>query len=204
MTAEGGTAHRRVVGIVLAGGRSRRFGRDKLAAEHRGRPLLEHPVTRLLELSDRVIVVLAHGADDPPIPRPDRVAFVRDEALDEGPLRGLSAGLAASGDRWAVVVGGDMPDLQAPVLLEMLRAVRETGAVAVALSDRGDARPLPIAIEVERAKAAVEALLREGKRSLRDLLASVRTVVVDEPTWTALDPGHRTLVDVDEVGDLDP
>jgi molybdopterin-guanine dinucleotide biosynthesis protein A len=46
-------------------------------------------------------------------------------------------------------------------------------------------------------------LLDAGRRSLRDLLASVRTVVVDEPTWTALDPERRTLFDVDEPADLD-
>ena len=39
---------------------------------------------------------------------------------------------------------------------------------------------------------------RAGRRSLRDLLAAVTTVVVDEPTWTALDPERRTLIDVDE------
>jgi hypothetical protein len=53
------------------------------------------------------------------------------------------------------------------------------------------------------AAEAVDALLGTGRSSLRDLLGAVRTVVVDEPTWTALDPEHRTLVDVDEPGDVD-
>ena len=42
-----------------------------------------------------------------------------------------------------------------------------------------------------------------GRRSLRDLLATVSTVVIDEPTWTALDPERRTLLDVDEPGDIE-
>ena len=46
-------------------------------------------------------------------------------------------------------------------------------------------------------------LLEAGRRSLRDLLAVVATVVVDEPTWTALDPERRTLMDVDEPTDMD-
>jgi molybdopterin-guanine dinucleotide biosynthesis protein A len=96
-----------------------------------------------------------------------------------------------------------MPDLQPAVLGEMLRASRETGAVAVALSDRGETRPLPIALDVGRVKAVVDELLQGGTRSLRELLGAVETVVVDEPTWTALDPERRTLIDVDEPADLD-
>ena len=44
--------------------------------------------------------------------------------------------------------------------------------------------------------------IEAGRRSLRELLAAVVTVVIDEPTWTALDPELRTLVDIDEPGDL--
>jgi hypothetical protein len=49
----------------------------------------------------------------------------------------------------------------------------------------------------------VTTLLEGGRRSLRELLSAVTTVVIDEPTWTALDPERRTLVDVDEATDLD-
>jgi hypothetical protein len=49
----------------------------------------------------------------------------------------------------------------------------------------------------------VDVLLAAGRRSLRDLLAAVSTVVVDEPTWTELDPERLTLIDVDEPGDVE-
>ena len=192
-----------VAGIVLAGGRSQRFGRDKLAEEYEGRPLLHHPVSRLLEVCDRVIVVLAPDASERSMPAGVSVEFARDAIEDEGPLRGLSAGLEVANAGWVVLVGGDMPDLQPAVLLEMLRASRETGAVAVALSDRGKARPLPCVLKTDPAADAVAILLGSGRRSLRDLLAAVTPVVIDEPTWTALDPERRTLIDVDEPGDLD-
>jgi molybdopterin-guanine dinucleotide biosynthesis protein A len=45
-------------------------------------------------------------------------------------------------------------------------------------------------------------LLHDGRRRLRDLLEALRTAVVDEPTWHALDPGRRTLFDVDEPADV--
>ena len=116
---------------------------------------------------------------------------------------GLSAGLEVANAEWIVLVGGDMPDLQPAVLLEMLRAGLETGAVAVSLADGGTERPLPCVLRTAPAAEAVGALLEAGRRSLRDLLAAVSTVVIDEPTWTALDPERRTLLDVDEPGDIE-
>lgn len=187
---------------MLAGGRSRRFGRDKLAEEIDGRPLLHHAILRLLDVCDRVVVVIGVDSEEPPVPLGATVTFARDSTADEGPLRGLAAGLEVADGMWAVVAGGDMPDLQPPVLGEMLRAARETAAVAVVLSDGGDARPLPCVVRTEPAADAAAVLLGSGRRRLRDLLSTVRTVVVDEPSWTALDPGRRTLVDIDEPGDV--
>ena len=85
----------------------------------------------------------------------------------------------------------------------MLRAARATGAVATALSDGWEARPLPLVVATDRGKDAVRTLLDTGERSLRQLLGAVTTVVVDEPSWTSLDPERRTLVDVDEPDDLE-
>jgi molybdopterin-guanine dinucleotide biosynthesis protein A len=190
-------------GIVLAGGRSQRFGRDKLAEVVDGRRLLDHAILRLLEVCERVVVVLAVDRDAPELPGGDRVAVARDARPDEGPLRGLAAGLEVADRAWAAVAGGDMPDLQPDVLREMLRAARETGAVAVALSDGGEPRPLPLVVATDRGRDAVTALLDAGERSLRQLLGAVTTVVVDEPSWTSLDPERRTLVDVDEPHDVE-
>ena len=190
-------------GIVLAGGRSRRFGGDKLAEEIGGRSLLHHPILRLLEVCERVVVVLGADSGEPSMPDRSRVTITRDARPDEGPLRGIAAGLEVTDRAWAAVAGGDMPDLQPDVLREMLRAARETGAVAVALSDGGEARPLPLVVATDRGRDAVATLLDAGERSLRQLLDAVTTVVVDEPSWTSLDPERRTLVDVDEPRDVE-
>ena len=117
---------------------------------------------------------------------------------------GLVSGLEAASTELAFVAGGDMPDLSTAVLLEMLRVAGEAPVDAVALAGR---RPVPA-----RSRASCgslphgtppRSLLGAGERSLRSLLQALRTAVIDEPTWTALDPGRGTLHDVDEPGDLD-
>ena len=96
-----------------------------------------------------------------------------------------------------------MPDLQPAVLLEMLRAALETGAVAVSLADgatRGRSRVCSAALRRPR-----RWMCSFGPAGGACGIFSRRstTVVIDEPTWTALDPERRTLLDVDEPGDIE-
>jgi molybdenum cofactor guanylyltransferase len=194
-----------LAGIVLAGGRSERFGRDKLKEVVGGEPLLAHAVRRLTQVANEVYLVVTAGEPLPSLPADLTVAYIRDlaEFPFDGPLRAIARALAFVESTWSIVVGGDMPTLEPAVLREMVRAARETGADAVALADEGDARPLPLVLRNEPVAREIGGLLEAGRRSLRDLLAAVRTVVVDEPTWTALDPERRTLFDVDEPRDLE-
>ena len=90
------------------------------------------------------------------------VAFTRDAVEDEGPLRGLSAGLEVADAEWIVLAGGDMPELQPAVLLEMLRAGLETGMTAISLADHGGDSPLPCVLRSDPAAEAVETLLKPG------------------------------------------
>jgi molybdopterin-guanine dinucleotide biosynthesis protein A len=189
-------------GIVLAGGRSTRFGTDKLRAAYRGQPLVQHAVLRLSELCDDVVVVLAPDGEAAGLPPGVRTA--RDAMEGVGPLAGLQAGLVAvAGSDAALVVGGDMPDLHPGVAREMTRVLDEAGVDAVVLADGDRARPLPAVVRTGPATTAVHGLLHDGRRRLRDAIDALRTAVIDEATWTALDPARRSVFDVDEQGDLD-
>jgi molybdopterin-guanine dinucleotide biosynthesis protein A len=191
-------------GVVLAGGRSSRFGtEDKLRAEVDGIPLLHHPIRRLAEVTDDVVVVLARGGPEPPLPAGTAVRIAHDARESEGPLAGALAGLGIVDRELAVVVGGDMPGLSGAVLRAMVRVANDTSADAVALQDGDRFRPLPAVVRVTPARTAGERLLREGERSLRAWLRAMGPTVVDEPSWTALDPERVTLRDIDETSDLD-
>jgi molybdopterin-guanine dinucleotide biosynthesis protein A len=189
-------------GLVLAGGRSTRFGSDKLVATYRAAPLVQHAVVRLAEACGDVVVVLAPGASPPFLPPglPVRLAF--DDLEGEGPLAGIAAGLALIRVEHTLVAGGDMPDLSPVVLSEMLRVADEAPVDAVALQDGEGFRPLPCVLRTEPARTNAGALLRDGERRIRALLDSLRVAVIDEPTWTALDPSRGTVRDVDEPSDL--
>jgi molybdenum cofactor guanylyltransferase len=191
-----------VTGIILAGGGSIRFGRDKLAEPYRGLPLLHHAIMRVAEVCGDVVLVLAPDVPEPELPMGTPVRIARDAVEGEGPLAGLLAGLLEVSTEWALVAGGDMPELSTPVLLEMLDVARAAPVDAVTLAEEGRYRPLPAALRAGPAREAAHRALHDAERSLRGFLDGLRVAVVDESTWHALDPQRRTLRDVDRPDDL--
>lgn len=205
---------RRVSAIVLAGGRSSRFGRDKLAELVDGRPLLLHAIDAVRQVASEVLVVVAPNAPPPAAPPPagappgpvaltiPGVIVVRDGTPFQGPLAGLLAGLEAAHEQEVLVVGGDMPDLLRQVIDLLLDALAAPGVEVVVLEHDGRARPLPMVVRRDPALAAATKLIGGGERRLRALTIALTTTVIAEATWRALDPEARTVRDIDTPNDL--
>lgn len=197
-------ARRRATGIVLAGGRARRFGRDKLSEPIDGRPILLAAVEAIATVCDEVVIVLAPGADAPAIPTSVApvLRFTSDAERHGGPLVGILAGLDAAREPFALVVGGDMPWLRPQVLRLLLDELIGSGSSASALVSHGRTEQLPVALRVEDGRAAARRLIGEGSRRIDALLDGLGIRAVDETTWRALDPDGWTLRDVDRPDDL--
>jgi molybdopterin-guanine dinucleotide biosynthesis protein A len=193
----------RATGIVLAGGRARRFG-GKLNQPIDGRPLLLASVEAIAGVCSEVVVVLAPDAVAPTIPASlaPIVTFARDSERHGGPLLGILAGLDAASEPLALVAGGDMPWLRSAVLRLLLDEAERQAVAAVVLSLAGRPQQLPIALRVEDALAAARRLVGDGFRRIDDLLDELRPHAVDESSWRELDPDGSTLRDVDRPADL--
>ena len=188
-----------VSAIVLAGGRSSRFGRDKLAAPLDGRPLIAHAVEAVDAVADEIIVVLAPDAPEPS-PLGAAVRVTRDPEPFGGPLVGLVAGLEAATCEHVLVVAGDMPTLDPAVLRLLLEGLAT--AQAAALVEAGAIRPLPSAFVRARASHDGHRLVESGERRLRSLLDELGVRSIPEEKWRSLDPDAATLRDVDLPSDM--
>jgi molybdenum cofactor guanylyltransferase len=166
--------------LVLAGGRSRRMGRDKAWLPVDGQPAL----LRVLAAGrgagvGACVVVGAPGQSLPPLP--PGVTRVDDpaERAHEGPLSGLAAGLehlAARGVALACLAGCDalwLGPAHVRFVLERLRACPEHDAVVPEEQGPDGERvmhPLCGAVRVAPASRAARALLQAGQRAARALL----------------------------------
>ena len=189
----------RVTALILAGGRSSRFGRDKLAEPIEGRPMLDHVVDRVRAIATDIVVVTAADAA---LDLPSDVEVVHDDRPFEGPLAGLGVGLRTvdPGVERVIVVGGDMPTA-VPAVLARLVAALERREAAV-LADDARERPLPMAVRRSVASPSVDRLLDDGERRLRALLQHLDVEVIPYEIWLEDDPAGESLRDVDVPGDL--
>jgi molybdenum cofactor guanylyltransferase len=185
--------------IVLAGGRSVRFGRDKLVEPIDGRPLLYLAAEAVAAVAPDIIVV---APPDAVRLLPDSARLAHDEAPFEGPLAGCMTGLLAAREPLVIVVGGDMPSLEPAVLALLIRALVASSAEAAVLEHRGRRQQLPFAMRTGTGTDAARRLLAQGERRLGALMDRLSVRVLSEDEWRPLDPDARTLRDVDEPGDL--
>lgn len=102
-----------ILGAVLAGGRSSRFGSDKAEAAWNGRALAEHAAALIGQHVDRVVIVGGPRGEVADLPGPGL-----------GPLGGIAGALDfAAGEGFASVltIGCDMVRLPGDLLPSLLR-----------------------------------------------------------------------------------
>ena len=109
-----------VSGIVLAGGLSRRLGRDKALEPFQGQPLISRVIGRLDTLTDETVVVVNNEARAEVLPLPKDAKTAVDIYPDSGSLGGIFTGLAAASNDWGLAVACDMPFLNDDLMKHML------------------------------------------------------------------------------------
>lgn len=173
-------------GIVLAGGKSRRFGTDKASADLLGRPLLQWVVSALEGPCGDVVVVRARGQRLPSIDASIPVRPVDDLYEGLGPLAGLVAGLNAAGSELCFAVSTDVPLLQ-PALIELL-AQRAASADVVCPQVEGFMQPLVAVYRRSACLPRFRAAVEQGELKITVAYAGLRLDVVGEADVRVADP----------------
>ncbi len=114
-----------VSAIILAGGRSRRLGRDKAWLEIGGQTIIERVLARLRPLFEEVMIV---APSSPPF-QSLGVRVVPDELPGKGPLGGLYSGLRASTKQWVFCCACDMPFLNKNLIAALTAQANQADAV---------------------------------------------------------------------------
>jgi molybdopterin-guanine dinucleotide biosynthesis protein A len=159
----------RASAIVLAGGDSRRMGRDKALLPIAGKPMIAHIVGRLKSLFDEIVIGAGRAADYEFLGLP----VVPDRIPGQGPLMGIASALDRTKNDLNFVIACDIPDFELG-LISRLAAQAEGFDAAIPLNHRGEREPL-FAFYRKSVLGAAQAVLIAGGRSMLDLLALVRT-----------------------------
>jgi molybdopterin-guanine dinucleotide biosynthesis protein A len=184
-----------VSGIILAGGQSRRMGRDKALIDFQGKPLIAHVIDTLRTLAQDVVVV--SNRSDSYDPLGARMAADYDPPC--GPLGGIAAGLQAVDSELAIVVACDMPFLNVALLRWLID--QAAGYDAVVPQTGGEYEPLH-AIYRRTCYDPIVRRIEQGDRRVISFFADVRLRAIEEAAWRTIDPTGRSLVNLNTPGDL--
>jgi molybdopterin-guanine dinucleotide biosynthesis protein A len=176
-------------GLVLAGGRSRRFGRDKAGVEIAGQTLLERTVQLLAAHCENVWVSVRRDQTGDALR--SRFPLLIDPPGQSGPPAALlAARAAAAGHAW-LIVACDLPGLDAAAFACLLEA-RDTARVATALRSPSDGLPEPLcAIYEPSGLELYEELSADGPLSPRVFLVEQAAKRVAPPRPEALSNMNR-------------
>ena len=184
-----------VYGLLLAGGHSRRFGRDKAGIVVDGQVLLARIFTLVSSVCDHVFVSVRADQIDEALRK--QYPLIVDERRELGPAGGILAAHAHSPDRAWFITACDMPLLdQASIrlLIESRRADKAGTSYRSPLN--GLPEPLCAIWEpatLEKFRQRVES---GGSLSPRDILADVNVDLIDAPD-------ARVLANVNTPADLE-
>ena len=126
-----------ITAVLLAGGESRRMGRDKATLLFHGKPLWQIQLELLRRLKPAEILV---SARTDPSWRPADVQFVADDLPSRGPLSGIAASLAQVHTAHLLALPMDMPFMRESYLHYLCDQI-EPGTGVVPTID-GRAEPL--------------------------------------------------------------
>lgn len=194
-----------VSGIVLAGGRSRRMGRNKAllpAPDASSLTFVERLASLLAAVCQEILLVVrdeTHEKEYLSLPRNHYWHLVYDQIPDQGPLMGLYSGLQATKLSHALVLAVDLPFVQ-PAMLSWLSAFPLTDKMLV---PRVHGTPQVLLARYPRALLpTIEECLRTGRRDPRALLDKVVPRFLEEEQVRAIDPDLRSFVNINTPEDF--
>lgn len=173
-----------LLGLVLAGGRSRRMQADKAALSFGPRPQLEEAFALAAAATAGAFVsVRADQAGDPLRARFPQVV---DGPLGEGPIAGIAAAQARHPEAAWLVLACDLPYLDAATLAELI-ASRDPARIATAFRSPSDGLPEPLcAIYEPASRAPILAYIAAGGACPRRFLLAQQPRLLDASDARAL------------------
>lgn len=186
---------KKVTGILLAGGMSRRMGREKGSLEMGGRMMYEYPLKALESVCDEILI-----SSSSPLPGKLPYPLVPDKIKGIGPMAGIHACLDHSANDLNLVLSYDLPMIQGDLLSYLLEKRDSWDMVLPAM--QAD-RPEPLCgLYRKSMQAKFTELIEEKQYAVHRVIPLVQALVL--PIKKDLPFYHPNLfLNINRMEDLD-
>lgn len=158
-----------VVGVLLAGGASRRFGSPKAFADIDGKRFYQLSLEALQPAVESIIIVTSEQLEKS-YTASLGMKIIRDveKHVGKGPLAGIYSAMLERKADWYAIAPVDVPFIRPAIYYELLNQ-RESEKEAIISVANGRVQPL-IALYHYSLKARIRELLETNRLSMQDLL----------------------------------
>lgn len=181
-------------GVILAGGKSTRLGRDKTFLELEGRTLMARTLDVLAQLTGDLVIVTSMA----PHLFPPSARVVADRYVGAGVLAGVHAGLLAAREELALVVACDMPFLNLDLLRYIISLARDADVVVPRWTD---VEPLHAVYRPATCLGPIEKALARGERRVVSFYDGLRVRYVERAEIAQFDPQGLSFFNVNTPSD---
>lgn len=183
-------------GVILAGGRSSRMGRNKALLPFRGETLIGRTARQFRAWFAHTVLVTN---------TPDEFAFlglpmVGDAVPGQGPLGGIEAGLAASRHRAAFFAACDMPFLDQGLIAYLVSLAGQFDVVVPRVG--GEYEPMH-AVYTQECLAPIRQRLQAGAYKLIGFYDQVRVRTVEEAEVLRFGPPEKLFFNCNTPEDVE-
>ncbi len=186
--------------VVLAGGESSRFGRDKSTTSIMEQTLTERVLKTVSPLFETTLI----GVRKTPHPLETLVnhPFITDRVNIKGPLAGIYTALETIKTTWLFAIACDMPLVRKEVIL-YLAEKRNSNHCVIPVA-RGRPQTLCAFYNKNALLEPMKRYIKDGGRNLKNFLNSYRINIcyIREKELSEIDPELTTFIDIDTVGDM--
>lgn len=172
-------------GLVLAGGQSRRMGRDKALLVRDGQSQLRHIALLLDAVTDRIFV--SARADQKDDPERSQFETIVDRYDDMGPIAGVLSAMDEYPEADWLVIACDLPNID-NTTLRFLIEHQSSEHPFTAFRSSHDELPEPLcAIYASGSDKLIRKFVADGMVCPRKMLINSDTKLLDQPNPVALD-----------------
>jgi molybdopterin-guanine dinucleotide biosynthesis protein A len=186
--------------IILAGGKSTRFGHDKVLERIGNTSLLEQVISHVDPISKDIIIVTAKGRAFAQLANHPKIKVVGDIFPGQGSLGGIYTGLVNSESFYNLVVAADMPLLNEDLLRYMIKVANGYDFTLPRVGNWYE--PLH-AIYSRNCIDPIKSILEQGKKVIVELFDYVKVKFVDAKEIDKYDPQHLSFFNINTKDDME-
>ncbi|MBN2373526.1 molybdenum cofactor guanylyltransferase MobA [bacterium] len=184
-------------GVILAGGKGKRFGKNKALTRINGKCLIEWIIQTYKEIFDEIII----STNDPSAYQFTGIKIVKDLIPHKGPLVGIYSCLRESMDDRIFVSACDMPFIKTSLINYM---VRKSCGYDVVVPSLGEERLEPLhALYAKSCLPAIEKAIDKDEKRIISFYADVRVYKMEKEEMLPYDPGLTSFFNINTKEDIE-